>query len=489
MKKNKPSSSYNRPSDKPRSAGRTKAKPDSRTQETRNKQFSKPGFKSRSDSRPDGKFQPRSENPDSSTGRQRPAGRSDSRPEGRFQPRSEGKAPFSDRQRPAGRSDSRPEGRFQPRSEGRAPFSDRQRPAGRSDSRGDEKFQPKDYFSSSRQEGKFHSRSEDRPLPAGRSGYKPEGRFPPRSDTRPQESRNRPFKSDKPQRDKPFKSDKPQKDKPKSTGKPNHSFKPNKNLEVKPFTAFRKDPESPELKYYGFHACLNLFKARPDDIIRVYVDESIVKDVGVLLKWCAAEAKAYHVVTEEEMAKVSDSVHHEGLCILAKEPKNLSFSEMLEDLNASDEPACLLYLDGVQNPHNIGSIMRVSAHFGIKYILGQKNLLPKVSPSAYRVAQGGAEYVKLIAIDDIKNSFKDLEQAGFSTVATSSHGNNSLYNFEFSPRMVIVMGSESEGVNEVLMASTKDTLLIPGSGVVESLNVSVATGLILGEYFRQVIAK
>ena len=246
---------------------------------------------------------------------------------------------------------------------------------------------------------------------------------------------------------------------------------------------------SAELKYYGFYACLQHWKSRPDDIIRVYVDQKRVKEASPLLKWCANKNKAYHIVSSEELAKVSDSVHHEGLCVLAKNLPELSFPEMLDSLNFEEKPVCLLYIDGVQNPHNIGSIMRVCAHFGIKYILGARQLLPKVSPSAYRVAQGGTECVRLVPIDHLKKAFQMLDKAGFRSVTSSSHGAKSLYEHKFHPRTIIVMGSESEGINSALLESTKDALVIPGTGAVESLNVSVATGLLLGEFWRQLGSK
>jgi TrmH RNA methyltransferase len=323
------------------------------------------------------------------------------------------------------------------------------------------------------------------------SDSRPQGR----GQGRPEGTRDRPLSPgrDRPNSSRPQKRSEGPRDRPFSHGRERPNSRPQQKTEesaAKPFVVYRKNPDDPqELKYYGFHACLKLWESRPEDVIRVYVDKNIVKDVGELLKWCASKALAYHVISEEEMAKVSDSVHHEGLCILAKEPKNLTFAEMIEELKANQNPACLMYLDGVQNPHNIGSIMRVAAHFGIKYILGQKATLPKVSPSAYRVAQGGAEHVKIIAIDDTKRSFKELENAGFKTVASSNHGGHSLYNYKFNPRTVIVMGSESEGVHSKLLESAHETLLIPGSGNVESLNVSVATGLFLGEYYRQVESK
>lgn len=244
-----------------------------------------------------------------------------------------------------------------------------------------------------------------------------------------------------------------------------------------------------ELKYYGYHACMNLWKSRPDDIIRVYIEQRHVKGAGGLLRWCAGKSKAYHIISPEEMAKVSDSVHHEGLCILARELPTCSFTSMLESLRSAKGAACLMYLDGVQNPHNIGSIIRVCAHFGVSHILGERSSLPKVSPSTYRIAQGGAECVKLVPLDDPKGAFKKLEDLGFVGVASSSHGGKSLYTHVFAPRTIVVMGSESDGVKSSLLKSAKETLLIPGSGLVESLNVSVACGLFLGEYYRQQVRK
>lgn len=240
-----------------------------------------------------------------------------------------------------------------------------------------------------------------------------------------------------------------------------------------------------EIKYYGFYACLKLWQARPQDIIRVYIEERRVKDAAHLLKWCASKGKAYHIIPAEELSKVSDSVHHEGLCILAREVPLVNFDDMLKSLGTNKGPVCLIYLDGVQNPHNIGSIMRVSAHFGVPYLLGERALLPKISPSTYRIAQGGAECVRLVPLDHLKESLLKLEQMGFVIVASSSHGGKSLYDYRFALRTIIMMGSESEGIKSNLLKLAKETVLIPGTGLVESLNVSVATGLFLGEYRRQ----
>ncbi len=242
----------------------------------------------------------------------------------------------------------------------------------------------------------------------------------------------------------------------------------------------RKEAES---KYYGLHACLTLWKVRPKDVIRVYLAEEQVKALRPLLKWCAAQKKAYHIVSEEELCKVTDSVHHEGLCVLAKDKKPVEIKEFLR--NITQETISLLYLDGVQNPHNLGSIVRTAAHFGLRYILGERGKLPHLTPSACRVAKGGAEFVDIVHLDKPITTLKELQKKGFSFIGTSSHNGESLYKFRFPKRSTLVMGAESTGISKQLLTFTKQNICIPGTGNVESLNVSVATALCLGEFFRE----
>ncbi len=236
-----------------------------------------------------------------------------------------------------------------------------------------------------------------------------------------------------------------------------------------------------EQKYYGIHACLALWKERPQDVIRVYAHESVLKTCGPLLKWCAQQKKAYHIISSEELNRITDSVHHEGLCLLAREPLPVRFTDII--LPRSSQKICLLYLDGVQNPHNIGSILRTSAHFGIPYLLGEN--LPPLSPSACRVAKGGAEKVRLVHLDNPVAALEKLKKQGFALIGTSSHKGASLYSFSYPQRTILVFGSESHGLSPKVAKLMTHHVQIPGTGHVESLNVSVAASLCLGEYARQ----
>ena len=232
------------------------------------------------------------------------------------------------------------------------------------------------------------------------------------------------------------------------------------------------------MKYYGIHACLALAEKRPEDIIRVYLDESNVKTFSPLLKWCAKARKAYHIIPPSELERVSDSVHHEGVCILAKELPPLAPEIFLKNLS---QQTCLLYLDGVENPHNLGSIIRTAAHFGIPYILGEKL---QITSSACRIAKGGAERVRLVCLNRPSDTLRALEAQGFSVIATSAHEGESLYRFSFPPQTIIAMGSESAGLKSPFLKKAR-SIRIPGTGAIESLNVSVAAALCIGEYRSQ----
>ena len=240
-----------------------------------------------------------------------------------------------------------------------------------------------------------------------------------------------------------------------------------------------------EIKYYGIHACLSLTETRMDDVIKIYIHSSNLKSFSKALKRCADAKKAYHIVSNEELDKISASVHHEGICVLAKEKLPLNDKTFLKELSHIKGNVCILYFDGVQNPHNIGSILRSCAHFSVPFILGEKGKLPALTPSACRIAKGGAEIVHAVEVDNPSTFLPKLIQAGFMLVSTSSHAKASLYDTALPAKMVLVLGAESTGVGKAVSRHCSLHLKIPGSEAVESLNVSVATGLCLGEFYRQ----
>ncbi|MGL4678192.1 MAG: tRNA/rRNA methyltransferase, partial [Plesiomonas shigelloides] len=236
-----------------------------------------------------------------------------------------------------------------------------------------------------------------------------------------------------------------------------------------------------ETRIYGENACQVLFANRPDVIVRGWFTPQVTPRFSDTLRWMAANRKAYHVVDAEEMAKVAGSEHHGGVCLLIKKRRPLHLLDYLDTARDSD---CLLALENVANPHNLGGIMRSCAHFGVRgVVMRQAGNLE--SGAAVRTAEGGAEFLQPIAVEDFAAGLERLRQAGYTIVTTSSHTGQSVFSTKLPAKVVIVFGEEKGGISDDTLQQGDLALSIPGTGHVESLNVSVATGILLGEWWRQ----
>ncbi|KAB7681522.1 tRNA/rRNA methyltransferase [Plesiomonas shigelloides] len=236
-----------------------------------------------------------------------------------------------------------------------------------------------------------------------------------------------------------------------------------------------------ETRIYGENACQVLFANRPDVIVRGWFTPQVTPRFSDTLRWMAANRKAYHVVDAEEMAKVAGSEHHGGVCLLIKKRRPLHLLDYLDTARDSD---CLLALENVANPHNLGGIMRSCAHFGVRgVVMRQAGNLE--SGAAVRTAEGGAEFLQPIAVEDFAAGLERLRQAGYTIVTTSSHAGQSVFSTKLPAKVVIVFGEEKGGISDDTLQQGDLALSIPGTGHVESLNVSVATGILLGEWWRQ----
>lgn len=249
--------------------------------------------------------------------------------------------------------------------------------------------------------------------------------------------------------------------------------------------AAKRSPGDDEQKYHGRHACHALFAHRPDDIIRVYVDQPRVKEFSTLLKWCAEQRRAYHIVEDENLERLAETVHHQGIVVLARKQKELNDDRLLEAVRAGRVKGALLYLDGVQNPHNLGSIMRTSAHFGVGAVLGRRDQMPGVTASAARVAEGGTETVPLARLTDPARVLAELKGLGYRLFATASGDGGNIYQAGLIPKSVIILGNEVHGVSPEMAALADESLQIPGTGAVESLNVGVACAVLISEVARR----
>ncbi|WP_038914512.1 tRNA/rRNA methyltransferase [Dickeya zeae] len=236
-----------------------------------------------------------------------------------------------------------------------------------------------------------------------------------------------------------------------------------------------------ETRVYGENACQALFLSRPEAIVRGWFLQEVTPRFREALRWMAANRKAYHVVEDEELARASGTEHHGGVCFLIKKRRGLDVTAYLREAGETD---CVLALEDVGNPHNLGGIMRSCAHFGVKGVL-VNDASQLESGAAVRTAEGGAEHVKAINAEGLVDALAQFRAAGYTIVTTSSHKGTTLSQVSLPAKTVIVLGQEGDGLSDSAWQQGDVKVSIDGTGNVESLNISVATGILLAEWWRQ----
>lgn len=238
-----------------------------------------------------------------------------------------------------------------------------------------------------------------------------------------------------------------------------------------------------ELRLHGLNACRCAFARRPDDLRKVWLTAARLRDLRDVLAFCVQRRLGYRIVDDEELRRLTASTHHEGVCFAMRPPRTVGLRSVAAKLGAS--PAAMLWLDGVGNPHNLGAVLRSAAHFGVAATLVPASAALGLSGAACRIAEGGAEVVPLVRMADPKVAWHDLHDAGFTFAATVVRGGESVFTAELPERIVFVFGAERDGLGAQALRRCRLRLCIPGSGEVESLNVSVAAAVFMAEWRRR----
>lgn len=242
------------------------------------------------------------------------------------------------------------------------------------------------------------------------------------------------------------------------------------------------------IKYHGVQACLTLFECRRGDIRRVFVTPERKLAFANILEWAERRGVPHKVVPYEELSRVVASEHHEGVCLEAVPLKVLSASEFVRKVGELQRGAILL-LEAVENPHNIGAILRTACFFGIHGVVVVSRSLSDLSGAACRVAEGAAERLPIAFVKEYGVIATALKKRGFAFFATTPHEARSLYGVRWPNKYVVVFGAEGTGLSREALESADTRVVIPRLGPLESLNVSSAVASVLTEARREAVVK
>lgn len=236
---------------------------------------------------------------------------------------------------------------------------------------------------------------------------------------------------------------------------------------------------------HGFHAIIAKLRHQPDAIQEIFIDAQ------------RNDARARDLMRHAELHKVrvmpvdgkrlegmaGGNARHQGVvaCITADQ-RHVSLDDVLDTL---EEPAFLLVLDGVQDPHNLGACLRVADAVGAHAVIAPKDRAVGLTQTAIKVASGAAESVPYITVTNLARTLRELKERDIWVIGTDAEAKEDLYTAQWPQATAWVLGAEGDGIRRLTRETCDQLVTIPMLGSVQSLNVSVASGVCLYEARRR----
>lgn len=235
---------------------------------------------------------------------------------------------------------------------------------------------------------------------------------------------------------------------------------------------------------FGFHAVTVRLKVAPQSIRELHVDASR-HDQRMKQFLAKVEEAGLRVIESDDdrLQQMAGTHRHQGVVARVDAVKQArSLDDLLDELT---EPALLLVLDGVTDPHNLGACLRVADGAGAHAVIAPKDHAVGINATVAKVASGAAETVPYFMVTNLARTLAELKERDIWVVGTSDDAPGSLYQADFHRGTALVLGAEGSGMRQLTRKHCDELVSIPMMGGVESLNVSVASGVCLYEARRQ----
>lgn len=236
----------------------------------------------------------------------------------------------------------------------------------------------------------------------------------------------------------------------------------------------------------GVHAVQNALEHDATNITQLWVAENKRNPrIDKLLVQAEKLGLNAQSTTPSALDRMTGSRKHQGIVAEYLAPDATSENDLFEMVTQATEPLLLLVLDGVTDPHNLGACLRTAEGAGAHAVIAPKDKSASLTPTARKVASGAAERLPFVQVTNLSRTLALLKDAGVWITGTSDKATLSLYECDFTASTAIVMGAEGKGVRQLTEKACDHLTSIPMAGAVSSLNVSVATGVVLYEAVRQ----
>ena len=238
---------------------------------------------------------------------------------------------------------------------------------------------------------------------------------------------------------------------------------------------------------YGIHAVESLLENQPDSLVLLTVAAGKSDQrVTSLVEQAENASIPLKKLPRKELDLMCPGGRHQGVvATVTARSQEMSEKSLQAFLESLDEPAFLLVLDGVQDPHNLGACLRTADAVGVHAVILPKDRAVGITPVVHKVASGAVQTVPIFTVTNLARTLRLLKDLGIWIFGASDAADQLLYSIDLGGPAAFVMGSEGKGLRRLTRELCDHLVAIPMAGRVESLNVSVAAGVLLFEARRQ----
>jgi 23S rRNA (guanosine2251-2'-O)-methyltransferase len=239
-------------------------------------------------------------------------------------------------------------------------------------------------------------------------------------------------------------------------------------------------------KLFGLHSVQAALDYSPNKIHKAWVDSGrqdkrLAQAVDDLLALGIEPEK----VDRKRLDRLADNNNHQGIVIEVEMPGEMSESDLKTAVENLSETALFLVLDNVQDPHNLGACLRTADATGVHGVIITKDNATGITPTVCKVASGAAETVPVYQVTNLSRTLRWLKGEGLWIMGAAGETAETVYKTDFTVPMALVVGAEGKGLRRLTKEQCDLLVSVPMKGQVASLNLSVATGVLLYEAVRQ----
>jgi 23S rRNA (guanosine2251-2'-O)-methyltransferase len=235
---------------------------------------------------------------------------------------------------------------------------------------------------------------------------------------------------------------------------------------------------------YGFHAVTGRLRQGAAGVREIYLDAARVdRRAKDLARLAGERGVRVMMVDGTRLDGMTQHARHQG--VVARVDAQAMPRDIHEVLEGLAEPALLLVLDGITDPHNLGACLRVADAMGVHAVIVPKDRAAGITPTVEKVASGAADTVPFIPVTNLARAMRELKESGIWLIGAEQDAERELYALTINGPVAWVLGAEGEGMRRLTRENCDELARIPMAGTVESLNVSVSAGICLAETRRQ----